>query len=261
MACIFFMKLTVIQPDIRWEKHRENYKHLGNLISESAGNTDLIVLPEMFPTGFSMNTAVLAEGDESSTVSWMEEIAAKINTAVCGSYIASVAGKYFNRFIFIAPGSEPVRYDKKHLFRMGKENLSFSAGTDRVIFSYKEFRILPVICYDLRFPVWLRNRNDYDLIICVANWPDTRTKVWNTLLRARAIENQCYVAASNRIGSDGEGIYYSGDSVILDPKGNELATIQSHREGSASAVIDLRNLNEFREKFPVWKDADDFIIT
>ncbi|HVN59540.1 MAG TPA: amidohydrolase [Bacteroidales bacterium] len=254
------MKITVLQPEIRWEDRQANLLHLESLIQGTGSRGDLIILPEMFPTGFSMSAGTLAEGPGSPTVSWMKKMASQYGTALCGSYISVDSDKYCNRFIFVAPDREIIKYDKRHLFRMGGESSHYSPGQERVIIEFSGFRILPAICYDLRFPVWLRNRGDYDLIVCVANWPEPKRDVWNVLLRARAIENQCYVAASNRIGSDGDGISYAGESVILDPKGNELAAVSSHSEGTASAEIDLHSLNVFREKFPAWKDADDFII-
>jgi predicted amidohydrolase len=178
--------------------------------------------------------------------------------AICGSYIARENGMCYNRFIFASPGEIPVKYDKRHLFSIAGENEKFTSGSSRTLINYGGMKIFPSICYDLRFPVWLRNRNDYDLMICVANWPESRSEVWNTLLKARAIENQCYVAGANRIGTDENGNSYSGDSCIIDPKGNIIAFVPENQEGIASAEISLAFLSEFREKFPVWKDADDF---
>jgi omega-amidase len=254
------MKISVIQPDLSWEQKETNLERLSMAIAGLPADSDLAVLPEMFSTGFSMNTGMLAEEPGSYTYSWITEEAVKSGKAICGSFIVKEKEKYYNRFVFVAPTGKTVYYNKRHLFRMGGEDAHFSAGNERVVFEYKGFRILPVICYDLRFPVWMRNRNDYDLIIVVANWPASRKFVWNTLLSARAIENQCFLAAANRVGTDREGILYSGDSVILDPKGSEIIRLPPGEPATGSAEIILGDLQEFRRKFAAWKDADEFSI-
>jgi len=254
------MRITIIQYDISWEDKQSNLNYLEKIVSPLSGKTDLIILPEMFNTGFSMNPDKLCENPDSNTLSWMKNLAEEGKFAVCGSYIVKEAGKAFNRFVFVASDGETTNYDKRHLFSMGNEDKFFSKGKKRVIFSYRGFRIMPIICYDLRFPVWSRNRNDYDLLICVANWPESRREVWNTLLKARAIENQCYVAGANRVGTDGTGIKYSGDSAILNPRGETLQEGITNTEFVITADLSLSELNAFREKFPAWKDADDFSI-
>ena len=251
------MKITVIQPEIFWENKAKNLSLLEELIKPFYYSTDIIVLPEMFTTGFSMNTINMADGIPSETIAWLKQIAIGGNLAICGSYIARVKGNYLNRWAFVSPDMEVI-YDKRHLFRMSHEEAFFRPGNKRVIFDFRGTRILPSVCYDLRFPVWLRNKNDYDLLINSANWPETRRSAWKILLRARAIENQCFVAASNRIGTDGNNVRYCGDSVIIDPKGEDLASAQENKVGSISAELDMESLHSFRKDFPVLKDADNF---
>jgi predicted amidohydrolase len=255
------MKITIVQSDIFWEDKTANLSHLDQMLSRIGEPTDLIVLPETFNTGFSMNTPGLSEGAKAETFLWLTSRAKKLNAAICGSYMVNEDGKYYNRFLFADPAANVISYDKRHLFSIGGEDKSFTGGNRRVTFSYREMRINPVICYDLRFPVWLRNRNDYDLLVCVANWPESRREVWKTLLKARAIENQSYVAGVNRVGVDGDGNSYAGESVIIDPKGNILVQLPEYSEDIATVEISLKDLEAFRKKFPVWKDADDFMIS
>lgn len=255
------MRVAIIQYDIFWEEKQSNVNLLERLVAPLYHKTDLIVLPEMFNTGFSMNPDRLGESPDSETFRWMKNQSDAGNFAICGSYIVEEHGLAFNRFVFVAPETEMISYDKRHLFNMGNENKYFTKGRKRVIFSYKGFRILPIICYDLRFPVWSRNRNDYDLLVCVANWPESRREVWNTLLKARAIENQCFVAGANRIGIDGTGLKYCGDSVILNPRGEIMGKNEYDAECVITTDLSISELSEFRVKFPVWKDADDFTLT
>ncbi len=254
------MNISVIQTDVFWEDKSNNLNHLGEIISSHNFKTDIIILPEMFNTGFSMNPEILAESPDGSTFQWMMETSRKGNFGLCGSYIVKVNNQYFNRFVFTSPENEYWYYDKRHLFSMGGEKDSFTAGNNRLVFSFREVRINPYICYDLRFPVWCRNRNDTDLIIYVANWPESRSEAWKILLKARAIENQCYVIGVNRIGIDGNGMKYSGDSQIIDPKGNIIASAKENEESYVSADLSISNLSEFRKKFPVAADADNFTI-
>ena len=253
------MNVTVVQPDIIWENIEGNLSRLSELIKPLYGSTDIVVLPEMFTTGFTMNTAQMAEPKDGLTYKWMQKVSSDGDLAICGSYIVKESGCFYNRWNFVSPDNS-VHYDKRHLFRMGNEETFFTGGKERVIFGFRGVRIMPSICYDLRFPVWSRNNGSYDLLINSANWPDSRQMVWNTLLRARAIENQCYVAASNRVGTDGKGIEYRGDSMILDPKGEVLAKGMENSECIFTFNISMEELFSFREKFPVLRDADDFII-
>jgi predicted amidohydrolase len=207
-----------------------------------------------------MNPEQLSEEPEEETFDWMIKLAHKGNFGLCGSYTVKQDMHFFNRWIFVTPESESWYYDKRHLFSMGGEDKFFSSGKTRLVFSFRGIRISPYICYDLRFPVWSRNCNDYDLMINAANWPESRSDVWNTLLKARAIENQCYVAGVNRIGTDGNGIKYCGESVILDPYGRIIASANSNEQGSITGEISMTELSDFRKKFPVLNDADNFSI-
>jgi len=254
------MKLSVLQPDIVWEKKDANFRILDKMISGIESDTDIILLPEMFNTGFSMNAAVLSEPPDGLTFSWMSGVSEKRNCGICGSYIIRSGGKYYNRWVFVTPEKKSWHYDKRHLFRMGNEHLKFSPGNKRLTFRFRGVKIFPIVCYDLRFPVWNRNTVKYDLLINSANWPAPRRDVWITLLKARAIENQCYVAGSNRIGSDGTGVKYTGDSVIINPRGEILVSADKNRECTISSEISITELTAFRKKFPVHKDADKFYI-
>jgi omega-amidase len=254
------MRISLVQQDIIWEDKAANLKRLDEMILPLLKNTDLVVLPEMFNTGFSMNPDGLGEMMRDETFNWMKNTAVKGNFGLCGSYIVAENNHYYNRFVFVSPQDEVWQYDKRHLFRMAGEEKSFTQGTGRVIFSFRDMRILPLICYDLRFPVWSRTRSDVDLIIYSANWPESRKGVWNTLLKARAIENQCYVAGVNRTGTDGNGINYSGESAIIHPYGDSIITADSDRECTITGEISIPFLSEFRKKFPVMNDADDFSI-
>jgi omega-amidase len=254
------MKISVIQPDIVWEDKSRNFQNLSELISPLNNKTDIVVLPEMFNTGFSMNPSNLGESPGGETFVWMKDIAEKGNFGLCGSYMIKEKKNHFNRWVFVSPENFVIHYDKRHLFSMGGENRFFSAGKSRVTFSFRGFNISPYICYDLRFPVWSRNRNDSDLIVYSANWPEIRRNVWNILIKARAIENQCYVAGSNRTGTDGSGIKYCGDSAIINPWGESIVSAGRDKECSISAEISTTELSDFRKKFPVMNDADDFTI-
>jgi predicted amidohydrolase len=253
------MKISVIQPDIIWEDKFRNFEKIELMLSVLK-ETDIVVLPEMFNTGFSMNPEQLNEPPGSVTFDWMINISEKGNFGICGSYIVREKNRYFNRWIFITPENKFRKYDKRHLFRMRNEEKSFTPGNKRITFKFRDIRICANICYDLRFPVWSRNRNDYDLLINSANWPLSKRDVWITLLKARAIENQCFVAGANRIGSDGAGIRYCGDSMIINPKGKIIASAGRNEERSITGEISMSELSAFRKKFPVWKDADNFTI-
>ena len=254
------MNISVIQPDVFWEDKSKNLNHLEEIISSLNFKTDIVILPEMFSTGFSMNPGSLSEPPDGSTFDWMMETAKERNFGLCGSYIVNAGKQYFNRWVFASPEKEYWYYDKRHLFAMAGKKELFSSGKERLVFSFRGIRINPYICYDLRFPVWSRNRNDTDLIIYAANWPESRSEVWKTLLKARAIENQCFVAGANRIGTDGNGIKYSGASLIADAWGNVIASAGENEECFISADISMLELSDFRKKFPVSDDSDDFKI-
>ena len=248
--------LTLIQPDIFWEDTNRNLEHLDGIISSKNAYSDVILLPEMFSTGFTMNVSGLADVSNGKVLNWMSKKAVENDCAIAGSTIVHENGKFFNRFYWVNPDGEYFTYNKRHLFSMGNEDQFFTRGDERLIIEFKGWRICPLICYDLRFPVWSRNNNAYDLLIYVANWPAARNQVWNILLRARAIENQCFVAGINRVGRDGLNIHYIGESCLVHPKGYLTAGIHEPAEQILNCSISLAELNEFRNKFPVLKDRD-----
>ncbi len=254
------MKISIIQTDLFWENREANLEKLSRIINPLLGNTDLVILPEMFTTGFSDNALNLYESEDSITHNWLVEMAEQGNFGICGSHIAGEDGKYYNRWVLATPDGDTRTYDKRHLFSPGNEDRTYTAGKSRIILNFREVRLFPSICYDLRFPVWTRNRNDYDLLINSASWPESRRDVWLTLLKARAIENQCYVAAANRVGTDGNGISHCGESVIFGPKGEIIAFGNPDEECIVSGEISMTDLADFRRKFPVMNDADEFKI-
>jgi omega-amidase len=254
------MNITIIQPETLWENKAGNLLKIGKLIQKHYRKTDIIVLPEMFTTGFTLNAGPLSEDLNGETARWMADQALKGDFAVCGSIIVHSGDKYYNHFLFVTPQNGSFSYRKRHLFNLGGENEIYAPGNRREIIDFRGFRFLPLICYDLRFPVWSRNRDDYDVIICVASWPDARRDAWNSLLKARAIENQCYVAAVNNTGKDLKNYNYAGDSVILDPLGKTLANVNEYQEGDATAEISLTELMKIRTKLPFLKDADSFTL-
>ena len=255
------MKISLVQPDTVWENKRVNLSNLEILILPLYNNTDVVILPEMFNTGFSVNTDSLGELPGKVTFEWMKSIAEKGNFGLCGSYIVIENDLIFNRFVFVSPDNEVWQYDKRHLFTMAGEHKFFTPGKERVTFIFRDVRISPFICYDLRFPVWSRTRNDIDLIIYSANWPESRKTAWNTLTRARAIENQCFVAGVNRIGTDGNGVLYCGESMLINHMGEVIENAGSRQECNVTGEISMTELSKFRAQYPFLKDADDFTIT
>lgn len=255
-----FLNIAVFQLDLVWENSEANRARIDELLQDINANTDIVFLPEMFTTGFSMNVSELAETMEGETVQWMKNRSSEHQLALCGTLIIQENGQFYNRSVFVEPSGEIHFYDKRHLFTMGNEESHFKKGTERLIVQYKGWRICPLICYDLRFPVWSRNRNEYDLLVYSANWPNARNDVWNTLLKARAIENQCYVVGVNRIGKDGNGIDYSGDSQVLNSKGEHLAKSLYNAEQVLIASLSFQKMADFRSKFPVLNDADDYYL-
>jgi omega-amidase len=252
------LRVALIQSDILWENIPGNLEYLSFKIEKIKQQADLILLPELFSTGFTMNTAELAESMDGKTVRWMRSQARLTHAVLGGSVIIEDQGNYVNRFLWISPDGKCEYYDKRHLFRMGEEDRHFTGGNAITVVELKGWRIRLNICYDLRFPVWSRNAGDYDLLVYIANWPESRNKVWLTLLQARAIENQCYVVGLNRIGKDGNGITYSGDSLVVNFKGDPVESLPACTEASLLAQIDLAALRHFREKFPAYLDADPF---
>lgn len=256
------MRISLIQYDIAWENKETNLDFLSDQLKSLAGQTDIVVLPEMFSTGFSMKSSLLAEPMNGLTITTLKKWAYKYDFAIAGSFICNENEHYFNRAFFIPPQKPLFHYDKRHLFRMGEEPQYFHAGKQTGLFTYQGWNIRLAICYDLRFPVWLRNSNNaYDLLLLVANWPASRIQVWDTLLAARAIENQCYVCGVNRIGTDGLGLPYPGHSMLLDARGKCLIRSADNQTAISTVEIQLDALQHFRKKFPVWKDADNFEFT
>ena len=223
----------------------------------SAPGCDLYVLPEMFSTGFCTSPEGVAEPEPCDSLKWMKDSAEMFSAAIAGSVAVEENGRFFNRFYFVTPDGNSVHYDKRHLFTYGGEHLKFTAGKERKIVEYKGVRILLQVCYDLRFPVWSRNRGDYDMALYVASWPETRADAWRQLLKARAIENQCFVAGVNRIGTDPSNSYCGG-TMLIDPYGKVIAECADGMESVAVAEISMEELAAFRQKFPVLDDADDF---
>jgi predicted amidohydrolase len=251
------INVTLIQSDIIWEDRISNLKKYQEKINQIE-STDLIILPEMFTTGFSMSPKGISENINGETIQWMKDNASKMNSAICGSIIIEEDGRYFNRFIWINPDGSIHHYDKRHLFSFAGENENYTPGNEKIIIEYKGWKICPLICYDLRFPVWSRNSEDYDLLIYVANWPDKRKLAWKSLLIARAIENQCYVIGVNRVGEDSKN-YYSGDSSLINALGETLYT-NSHIEEIYSTTISKYDLNKIRTQLPFLNDKDNFKI-
>jgi omega-amidase len=254
------LRIAAIQSALYWENITANLAHFEEEIAKIETKPDIIILPEMFSTGFSMNSKTLAEPMNLTTCKWMKQMAAKTNALLLGSYIVTENNQYFNRLLWMEPSGEFATYDKRHLFRMGRENEHFSAGNNRLIRNWRGWNICPLVCYDLRFPVWSRNlNNEYDILIYVANWPQARAHAWSSLLVARALENQAYVVGLNRVGEDGLGLKYSGDSAIIDFNGKILAH-EAMKSKVIEAELSKSELDAFRTKFPAYLDADDFIL-
>lgn len=259
------LTLTLIQADLRWEDKTANLQHLGDMIGNLKEKTEVVLLPEMFSTGFSMDTVRLGESMVGPTVSWMRKTAAEKKVILAGSFIATANGEHFNRLVWMLPNGQQGCYDKRHLFAYADEDRHYAPGAGRLIASVKGWRINLQVCYDLRFPVWARNSLDetgqpeYDILVYVANWPERRNLAWKTLLQARAIENQCYVIGVNRVGTDGKDIHYSGDSMVVDPLG-EILYHHADTEDVHTLTLEKTRLEEVRTRFPFLRDADEFSI-
>ena len=278
------LSVSIIQTNLFWENSTANLANLEEKIAQISLPTDLIILPEMFTTGFTMNAKMVAEPMNFTTFKWMKQQAKRTQSVITGSFIVKEGDQFFNRLIWMRPDGSYETYDKRHLFRMGEEDKTFTAGTKQLIVELKGWRICPLICYDLRFPVWSRNYKEegqkrekrkekseksyiesssllnYDLLIYVANWPSVRSQVWDILLQARAIENQSYCIGVNRVGEDGMGLEYAGNSAVIDFKGNQLF-YQKKSEVIVNQILSKKELENFRAKFPAYLDADEFEIT
>jgi omega-amidase len=260
------LKVTIIQADLHWEDIGANLAMFEEKIWQIGSQTDVIILPEMFTTGFSMNTKRLAEMMNMRTFKWMRQMADQTGALILGSFIANVHDRFYNRLLWMEPGGAFKTYDKRHLFRMADEHQVYAPGESLLIGHWKGWRICPLICYDLRFPVWSRTRwnaslkkPSYDLLVYVANWPQVRSSAWETLLKARAIENLSYAVGVNRVGMDGNGIEYSGNSAIISPKGDPIFTVEGV-ETVKTIELSANSLQAYRDKFPAFLDADDFNI-
>lgn len=253
------LHITLIQSEIRWNDMDFNLRHISKMLQEEE-TSDLIILPEMFATGFIVEDLEHLAGGER-ILAWMNTMAAIHHTALIGSVAFQFNRKWYNRLFMVEPDGRVQHYDKRHLFVKSQEPTYFEQGNDRVVFEYKGWRICPQICYDLRFPTWSRNevRDEqfrYDVLLYVANWPAVRAEAWNTLLKARAIENQAYVVAANCVGTDSAGNKYSGDSQVVDAMGRLMVQCREGEEQCVEAVLSHKSLSAFRERFPVWQDWD-----
>lgn len=258
------LSITTIQTNLIWEEKTANLRMLEQKILSIESKTEIVVLPEMFSTGFSMKPELLAETMDGESVEWMKRVSRENGIVLTGSLIIKEAENYYNRLIWMLPNGQYGYYDKRHLFAFGEEDKHYTAGNKRLIASVKGWKINLLVCYDLRFPVWARQKineegAEFDILIYVANWPERRSHAWKTLLCARAIENQCYVVAVNRVGSDANNIYYSGNSLIIDPLGQVLYHM-ADEEDVNTITLQKEMVEETRKKFPFWKDADSFKI-
>ena len=255
------LKITTFQTYLFWENIDKNLQYLSLRLTSIRETTDLIVLPEMFSTGFSMDSENLAEKMNGKTMKWMVEQAKKYKSVITGSIIIKEKNKYYNRLIWMRPNGTHEYYDKKHLFGLGEEDKHYTAGSKKLFVELKGWKICPAICYDLRFPIWLRNTNqEYDMLLIVANWPEHRSLHWRSLIPARAIENQAFVVAVNRVGHDGNEVYHSGDSMCIDPNG-KVIYYKPNDEDLYTFTINKNDVTEARSSFPFLKDGDSFTLT
>ncbi|MBP7345193.1 MAG: amidohydrolase [Sediminibacterium sp.] len=257
------LSVTLIQSNLVWENKAANLALFGEKIQTQTTPGQLVILPEMFSTGFSMNPAQLAETMEGTTVQWMKTMATQQKIILTGSVIIEEEGKFYNRLLWVLPNGTVAYYNKRHLFAFAGENQFYAAGNKRLIAAVNGWKINLQICYDLRFPVWARQQiqeaPEFDLLVYVANWPERRNHAWKTLLIARAIENQCYVIGVNRVGEDANGINHSGDTMLIDPLG-QVVYHCAHEEAISTHILDPQHLQDIRQRFPFWKDADQFNI-
>jgi len=254
------LRIALIQADLVWENPTQNCKNLTLKIENILEDVDIIILPEMFSTGFTMNAELVAETMQGNTVAWMKEIALKTNAAIVGSLIITEGNKYYNRLLFVQPTGEIITYNKRHTFTLVGEEKTFTSGNEKVIINYNGWKLCPLICYDLRFPVWARNTENYDVLIYVANWPEPRISAWDTLLKARAIENMCYCVGVNRVGVDGVNSVYSGHSAVYDVLGNPVSSMVANKEEVQVVILEKRHISAYRNRFKFLNDSDDFMV-
>lgn len=253
------LRVGLLQAQLKWQDPESNRGHLQQLLEQVSGQVDIAVFPETFTTGFLGDPGLPEEGMDGPTVRWLRDMADRHASVMTGSAVINTPGGRRNRMLWAEPGGEVRYYDKRHLFAFGGENERYVAGRERVVWAYRGWRVCPQICYDIRFPVWCRNRADYDLLLVVANWPQPRVDAWTALLRARAIENQCFLAAVNRVGEDGNGKHYPGQSVLHDPLGADRLRL-GDEEAVQVASITKQELQSMREKLPFLADADAFSL-
>ena len=254
------IKVALIQTSLIWENPVQNRINLKDKIETITESVDLIILPEMFTSGFTMNANSVAETMLGATVSWMQELASQKNAAITGSLVIKDQDLFYNRLLFVHPDGKIEHYDKRHTFTLAGEHKVYTAGQNNMIINYKGWNIKPLVCYDLRFPVWARNTEDYDVIYYVANWPKVRISAWDTLLKARAIENMSYCIGVNRVGLDGNGYEYSGHSAAYDVLGERLDTIPHDKEAVAIVTLEKTHISKYREKLGFLKDRDGFTL-
>lgn len=254
------LRIAVIQSNLVWENPELNRNHFEEKIQTIEEQVDVIILPEMFTTGFTMNASAVAETMEGDTVAWMKHLAQTKNAAIVGSLVVKDQGKFYNRLVFVEPSGILNQYDKRHTFTLVGEHKVFTAGTERLLVNYKGWKLCPLICYDLRFPVWSRNTEDYDALIYVANWPKPRVSAWDALLKARAIENMCYCIGVNRVGVDGVKSEYSGHSAVYDVLGNKITSIEPNQEAIEIISLEKRHIEAYRNKLKFLDDQDEFSL-
>lgn len=252
------LKIALIQADLVWENPEQNRLNFSEKIKNIKESVGIIILPEMFTSGFTMNADVVAETMDGTTISWMKDLAQKIQTAIVGSIVITEDGKYFNRLLFVEPSGKLSYYDKRHTFTLAGEHEVYTAGESKLILDYKGWKICPLICYDLRFPVWARNTNDYDVLLYVANWPVPRIDAWDTLLKARAIENMSYCIGVNRIGVDGINVKYCGSSACFDILGKKISEIPLNQEVTEVVTLSKNHIRKYRNALKFLDDKDDF---
>ncbi len=253
------LQISLVQPYLHWEEPDSNRQHLYHLIQNIA-DTDLIILPEMFATGFTMQPLALAEPESGASVRWMKKLAREKEAAVCGSLVISENNKFYNRLFFVKPDGSYHTYNKRHLFTLAGEEKVYTAGKEQLVVEYAGWKIMPLVCYDLRFPVWCRNTAEAELMIFVANWPERRSEAWKSLLKARAIENMCYVTGVNRVGNDGNEVFHSGDSGVYDELGQLLSDFAPGQEQVKTFTLQKEQVHRSRERFSFLKDRDLFRI-
>lgn len=254
------LKVALVQTHLVWENPAKNRHVLNKKINAISKDVDLIVLPEMFTSGFTMNAALVAETMHDQTIEWLQRKASEKEALLIGSLVISENHKYYNRLVAVDATGVIAQYDKRHTFTLAGEHKVYTAGTEKITFSYKGWKICPLICYDLRFPVWARNTENYDLLVYVANWPKVRIDAWDTLLKSRAIENMCYTIGVNRVGLDGNNYEYTGHSAAFDVLGKRLDTIPINEEYTGIITLEKETIKRYREKLNFLNDRDHFTL-